>query len=198
MRQNAVIASKAKRALYIHALINLNSRPILRDDLLDHNPDVRLSNLLFYVKYKPVIKYKRIAGTSGTPYYGDTTRPYLLTSDFLSNTSLRFRNFSELKKIAEENKEVAFILKYTNLDKKLLEIARVNMDVAINVTFNYVKYDKVIKEQVINEYFPDNIEMKKDYHKLNCSSLVPVEDMLEQYEVIMNRKDGQDESERND
>ena len=186
--QIAVAATGAKKAVFTHALINLNSVPVYRSDLLNVNPDVRCTNFLFYVKYKPVVSYKQIHGLKGIPYQRKTDKHYVIVTTFLRRKSLRFRNFHELKGLAENDKEVGFLLKYTNLKEKMLATARQLLDFPIYFTFDYNKYDRMIREQVIKKYYPDDEELNKDYKEFYCTGFTTVEDMIENHERLKKGK----------
>lgn len=186
--QIAVAATGAKKAVFTHALINLNSVPVYRSDLLNVNPDVRCTNFLFYVKYKPVIPNNKIYGLSGTPYQRKTDKHYVIVTTFMRRKSLRFKNFFELKQLAKTDKEVAFLLEYTNLDEKMLATARQLLDFPIYFTFDYNRYDRMIRERVIKEYYPDDEELNKDYKEFYCTGFTTVEDMIENHERLKKGK----------
>ena len=186
--QIAVAATGAKKASYTHAFVDLNSVPVYQSDLLNVNPDVRCTNFLFYVKYKPIVMVKPIQGTSGTPYQRKTDKHYVIVTNFMNRKSLRFRNFSELKSLAKTDKEVAFLLEYTDINEGMLKTARQLLDFPIYFTFNYAKYDKIIKEQVIKEHYPDDEELNEDYTKFYCSGFMTVEDMIEEHERLKKGK----------
>lgn len=186
--QIAVAATGAKKAAFTHAFVNLNSVPVYRKDLLNANPDIRCTNFLFYIKKKPLVSYSKIAGLSGRPYHRKTMKRFVLVTNFLTRKSLRFQNLAELKKLAKTDKEIAFLLEYTDLNVDMLKMAEELMDFPIYFTFNYVKYDKMIREQVIKEYYPDDEELNKDYTKFNGSGFMTVEDMIENHERLKKGK----------
>ena len=186
--QIAVTATGAKKAIFTHAIISLDSVPVYRKDLLNANPDIRCTNFLFYVKYKPVIFNKQIYGLTGTPYQRKTDKHYVIVTNFMRRKSLRFKNIPELKRLAKTDKEIAFLLKYTNLDEDKLITARQLMEFPIYFTFDYARYDRMIRERVIKEYYPDDEELNKDYTKFYCSGFMTVEDMIENHERLKKGK----------
>lgn len=186
--QIAVAATGAKKAIFTHAFINLNSVPVYRSDLLSANPDIRCTNFLFYVKRKPIVMYNKIAGLSGRPYHRKTDKHFVLVTSFLTRKSLRFKNFAELKKLAKTDKEIAFLLEYTNLSVEMLQTANQLIDFPIYFTFDYNRYDRMIRELVIKEYYPDDEKLNKDYTKFYCSGFMTVEDMIENHERLKKGK----------
>ena len=186
--QIAVAATGAKKAIFTHAIISLDSVPVYRSDLLSANPNIRCTNFLFYVKYKPVIANNKIYGLNGTPYQRKTDKHYVIVTSFMKRKSLRFKNISELKRLAKTDKEVAFLLEYTNLSEEMLTTARQLMDFPIYFTFDYARYDRMIRERVIKEYYPDDEKLNKDYTKFYCTGFTTVEDMIENHERLTKGK----------
>lgn len=127
-------------ALQPRVVINLFGEPIPEDTFYPtSDPAIVRTNLEYHVRYAPSAnrQFKH--------------RPYVLFSDIIirpnKSQKVRFKDLDELRERAKKELCLDFILRFTNLDENLLNIARTNFGCIIPVAFDIVKYDKMMKEK---------------------------------------------------
>lgn len=118
------------------AYISLNNELLKDGDNPSNNKDIRATNFVYYIKYKPsyLTKYK--------------TKPFVLVSDVIYGGKIRFNSFNFLKEVAKRDKSVKWLLDNCDFDPYLLAVAKCNYDMVIYVPFNAGKYRrKLVKQQ---------------------------------------------------
>lgn len=118
------------------ASINLKGCALHTYEGPESNPDVVLTQGLYYVKY------------STTTRRGEKAKiPFIVKYDFL-NERMRVAGYKDLVKASETNEIAAFMIKYTNLNEEMFEIARQNEEMHIPFCLDIVKWNELMREQL--------------------------------------------------
>lgn len=138
--------SMAKRTIFTRGRIHLNDLPITTEEIYPENPNIRLTNFYYYIKYAP-----KPIGAKGME------NPFVIVADILLPVGkLRFANWEDLNKKREENLALDWIFRNTYIKEEVLEIARENIDLPIQCGFDVVAYQHKIKDIAAKQY--DGIE----------------------------------------
>lgn len=70
------------------------------------------------------LRYAKMYATHN--YERQRSKPFTITRNVSREKVVGFRDYEEFKKLAEKNEELQFILKYTNLTKESLDMAKRN------------------------------------------------------------------------
>ena len=134
----AVLAENlAKNRAARRAMLNLKGLPLNEDDSPISNPDVRYTNMIYYVHYD--------RDSQNSPHKKYTIKCDLANGD----SSMKITEYNgEIKARKKEYEAILeWLLKYTNLSSELLSIARQNALMNIPIAFDVIKYDKHIRKQ---------------------------------------------------
>lgn len=124
----AIIENSVSLNLFPRARININSIPVVDGDNPMDNRDIKSTDLLYTVKYKPFHSGKK------------AKVPFCLNADILGTSNFRFSDYDDFVRKAENDKVLKWILENCEFTPKLLEIAKANIMLGITVPFNAVKY----------------------------------------------------------
>lgn len=138
LARGVIAESTAKRPIFTRAIINLYDNFITDKDYPETNRDFRYTNSVYHVKYSP-------------KEYKAKGKPFIVVSDILEIGRLRVKDFSELKKKAEEIPAVAWLFRNTDLCETHFEIAEQNTDMPVIITFNIVKYYNMLVKKIVKE-----------------------------------------------
>jgi hypothetical protein len=94
------------------------------------NPDLRFTNGTYELIYRPISKQ----------YTNSKEKPFVVRCDMLKGSKLRVKNYEGLKEIAKKDPVVAWILKWTTLNKDLFNVAKQHYFLPITFTIKYVEY----------------------------------------------------------
>lgn len=154
-----VLAEQKGHTRGSRALIRLDSKPLEIGDSPTTNELVKSTDFFYLVRFKP------------TNASGFQDRPFLIRADVLPGEKIRFRNIMGLEKIAQENKAVRWLMKWTNLSADILRLALYNSFTDIALRFDAKKYSEYIMSQLPEDtpnyygvFLPKNeaiIEIKK-------------------------------------
>lgn len=131
-----VLAEQKGHTRGSRALIRLDSKPLEIGDSPTTNELVKSTDFFYLVRFKP------------TNASGFQDRPFLLRADVLPGEKIRFRNIMGLEKIAQENKAVRWLMKWTNLSADILRLALYNSFTDIALRFDAKKYSEYIMSQL--------------------------------------------------
>lgn len=131
-----VLAEQKGHTRGSRALIRLDSKPLEIGDSPTTNELVKLTDFFYLVRFKP------------TNASGFQDRPFLIRADVLPGEKIRFRNIMGLEKIAQENKAVRWLMKWTNLSADILRLALYNSFTDIALRFDAQKYSDYILSQM--------------------------------------------------
>lgn len=145
MARGALAELNINKPVFPRALVNINDLPVQTGDEMMRNPDVRMTSLVFHIKYSP------------KPFKAKD-KPYVLVADIMQMRKVRFKNWEELVEYSQKDKDVAWIFRNAEISEEHLEIARKHIDLVIPVFVDVVKYVHKIKEKL-----PEELKNDKDY-----------------------------------
>ena len=131
-----VLAEQKGHTRGSRALIRLDSKPLEIGDSPTTNELVKSTDFFYLVRFKP------------TNASGFQDRPFRIRADVLPGEKIRFRNIMGLEKIAQENKAVRWLMKWTNLSGDILRLALYNSFTDIALRFDAQKYSDYILSQM--------------------------------------------------
>jgi hypothetical protein len=139
MGKKVVTEHKGRSPFFPRICINLNALPLGEYETPFTNRDLRFTQLRDYFKYVPATTHKA------------KDKPFMLITDLIPNGKIRFGTWEELISNKQFEKEIAWLLKFSDMRPELLEIAEQNMQVAIYIYTDVYKYDKYLKDMVEKE-----------------------------------------------
>lgn len=116
---------------YIRARLSFDYKKPTGDVVPNFENGFISTEFKWHLRYKPRIRYDE----------------YIMVLDFITEV-IRFRDFEDLKKQAEDNKVLSFILENTNLDEDLLRIAKNNILMKIPLFFDIKGYEKKVGSEL--------------------------------------------------
>ena len=131
----ALAENSQRDSIQKRALINLNSEPLKDGDFPTAQGDLRLTDLMYYVKYLP---------SQLKQYY---TRPFIIVGDLFPGRKIRTTSYDYTKLIANDSKVVKWIIENSDLSQAHFDEARANIQMAIPFYVDPVKYAKKLREK---------------------------------------------------
>lgn len=117
-------------------LININPQLLKLGETPETNPDLVYTTGLYN------LTYRRLTHTGAV-----NVKKFCLRYDF-GKGYVKFNSMKELKEQAQTNEHVRFLLEYTNLQSRMLDIALCNESMQIPVSFDMCKYDKKVRKDL--------------------------------------------------
>lgn len=140
---------------FARAYISLkNTRTDNIENNLAKNEDLRLTNWVYFVKYKPERKVK----------------PYMVNADVMVPNEghlRRYRSYEEFEKMGQIDEGIKWIIENTNVSKEMFEIAKENPYMNIPISIDIVKYterigSKKLMNDAMREILETTIKVKKE------------------------------------
>lgn len=139
--------SMVKRTIFTRGRVDLNDLPITTEEMYPQNPNIRLTNFNYYIKYAP-----KPFGPKGRG------NPFVIIADILLPTGkLRFANWEDLNEKRKTNLALDWIFRNTYIKEEILDIARENIDFPVQCGFDVVAYQHKIKNLAEKQY--DEVKM---------------------------------------
>lgn len=133
------IIAQARRMSYpTRLMININVKPLEFMEGPDTNPDIISTHGTYHLVFNTRTRNGEV-----------NVKKFNLVFDF-GRGFVKCSNYYELKKQAETNEHVRFLLKYTNLCPRLFTIAKLNEGMQIPVCLDIAKIDDEIRASVGN------------------------------------------------
>lgn len=146
-----MIGDKAKEMLADHTvkrtfnprcLISKTEKLPQRGDSPMNNPD------LFYTTGSYSLAFRPSAGPNVRKQ-----DKFIIRSDIFQGSKRRMASYEVMKSMAKNDWSLAFLLKWTNINQKLFDIAAKNISVQIPFTFKVEEYAQMLQEKYgCNEY----------------------------------------------
>jgi len=95
----------------------------------------------YYLKYRP---FKNQPLKSNKAIHAQI--PFFILADIFTNDKHRFKDFEDMKRIAEADDKFRFLLEWTNINESMFELAEENPGTPIPFCFDAVRYRNHIKE----------------------------------------------------
>lgn len=130
-REENIVSSETKQ-IFRRVTVNIHGKSlegVTFDNCLG-NPDLRFTNGTYELIYRPISKQREHA----------KEKPFVIRCDMLQGAKIRVRSYEALKEIAKDNPVVAWILKWTTLNKDLFNVAKQHFMLPITFTIKYVEY----------------------------------------------------------
>lgn len=133
---DGVTACSNKKQLQPRMVISLKEIRPKKGENTQNNRDLRFTNGIFYVRYKPSAN-KSFA-----------RKPFVICNDLLTSpgSTIRVVDYEDFLKCADKNEEMRWIVRNTTHSKELFEMARNNLQQAIPLMFDTVKYAKKVNK----------------------------------------------------
>ena len=128
----AIIENPGSLNLFPRARININSVPVKSGDNTMDNRDIKSTDLLYTIKYKPYHSGKK------------AKVPFCINVDFFESSNFRFADYDDLMQKAENDKSLKWVVENCDITPELLELAKTNIMLGIPIPFDVVKYSKKI------------------------------------------------------
>lgn len=122
--------------LQSRATVRLDGKPLEKNESPATNLVYKYTNGQYYIKYKPPIT-KSLQGKN-----------FVIIADILSGGKIRVSDPVMFEYMKCGCPEIDWILKYTNYDRELFEIARTNIQLAVPFCIDMAKYSRMLKKQV--------------------------------------------------
>lgn len=136
-KSREVAAVSDKKSLQVRAYISLVAKRHQPGEMPCNNPDFRLTDFDYYIKYKTSANKSR------------KFKPFIVYADIFTYegfTSCRVKGYEDFLEKAKTSPEFAFLAKYTLHSKELFDLAETNYHLPIRLSFDAIKYAKdVIK-----------------------------------------------------
>lgn len=139
--RRALLEVYGRGVLQSCALINLDSEPLKPYDMPLTNPSLRYTKMRYYIRYIPALRVTQ----------KKRKKKYVIYSDLIERTrleSFRFDTWEEVEEEAKHNKEIRFLLEYTNLNKNLIDILERNLMFDFPLLFDYERYEKTLRDKI--------------------------------------------------
>ncbi len=140
-----VIANSYRLSNPTRVVLNINCLPLNLGESPETNPNLISTTGLYNITYRKLT----LTGEQNK-------KRFCLRYDF-GRGFVKFSNYRELLEYAKTNEHVRFLLKYTNIQEHMLELALQNEGMQIPVGFDMCKYDLELREKL-------GIKDKSEYH----------------------------------
>ena len=175
-KAKGVIANARNMTWPIRMMVNITGSPLKFTESPSTNPFLVATFGTYHLVYN-----------TKTRNGEDNVKRFSLVYDF-GRRFLKCSNFQELERQAVTNDLARFFLKYTNICPDIFRIAVQNESMHIPVTFDVVKYNNDIREQLGIED-PEEYAMVFNSFKPTCGSRWKVDDEEKLYYTDLDRPD---------
>ena len=130
-REEIIVSSETKQ-IFRRVTINIHGKSlkgVTFDNCLG-NPDLRFTNGTYELIYRPISKQREHA----------KEKPFVLRCDMLQGSKIRVKDYNALKGLAKSSPVIDWILKWTTLDQKLFNAAKMHYMLPITFTIKYTDY----------------------------------------------------------
>ena len=127
---------EVKRTLNPRLMASKTEKLAQKEDTPMTNPDLFYTTGLYYLTFRP----------STGPNVKKQAK-FMIGSDIFHGNRHRVLNFDMIKRMAKEDWRFAFLLKWTDINEDLFEIAFNNISVRIPFRFKVEEYAQMIKEK---------------------------------------------------
>lgn len=142
LARDCLIERNPKIRIVSGALIDINSKPLpMKDEKVENWEDLRWTNFAAFINCKPSIKKKY------------ENRKYLINCDIFTNRGHRYRfgSLEDLQEQAKKIKELAFVLRWTNIEEKYETYTRICdelKNIPFAITMDMIGYREYLEEQI--------------------------------------------------
>jgi len=141
-----IIASMSKNAVVSRVIpISMYANPIHEIDVFVRTPGAYRSNLLFSIRYTPC----KIFGPK-------KDKQFLIKADLLDRIEKkghRFIDFDDFCNSEKYKEVIPFLLKYTNINQELFDLAQSNPCLDFPIAFDILKYFKDVSSKEKNSQY---------------------------------------------
>lgn len=130
-REEIIVSSETKQ-IFRRVTVNIqgNSLKGVTFDNCLCNPDLRFTNGTYELIYRPISKQKEHS----------KEKPFVVRCDMLPGCKIRVKDYNSLKGLAKSSPVIDWILKWTTLDQKLFNVAKMHCMLPITFTIKYTDY----------------------------------------------------------
>ena len=132
-REENIVSSETKQ-IFRRVAVKIDGSS-LKDITFDNcllNKDLKFTNGIYELIYRPAAKQREHA----------RAHPFIVRCDMLPGSKIRVKDWQMLYRLAKENPVIAWLIKWTTINKELFDIAKMHYMLPMSFSIKYIEYCK--------------------------------------------------------